>query len=186
MWSISNEPRSGQSGADSYFNEIVTYTKQLDPSRPITASITTDQDQDQAAKYLDIVSFNRFNAWNSNTGRLDMITNNVVKEARQWHEVKIFIVPLTEEIVMRNIVAQRHSKPVIMSEYGAETLHGLHLSPAFVFSEEFQVKLMSKHFEAFDKLRREGFFIGEFIYNYADFNTAQSESHIRKQNIARI
>lgn len=68
-----------------------------------------------------------------------------------------------------------HSKPVIMSEYGAETVQGLHLLPAFVFSEEFQTKLLSKHFEAFDKLRREDFFIGEFVYSYADFNAAQSE-----------
>lgn len=89
MWSISNEPRSGQTGADDYFNEVTSYARQLDPSRPITASITTNQDQDQLAKYLDIVSFNRFNAWNSNTGRLDMIVNNVVNEARQWHEVKL-------------------------------------------------------------------------------------------------
>lgn len=63
-----------------------------------------------------------------------------------------------------------------MSEYGAETLEGLHLLPAYVFSEEFQIKLMSKHFEAFDKLRNLGFFIGEFVYNYADFSTAQSKS----------
>lgn len=89
MWSISNEPRSGQTGADDYFNDLITYAKQLDPSRPITASITTNQDQDQLAKYLDVVSFNRFNAWNSNTGRLDTIINNVINEARQWHEVKL-------------------------------------------------------------------------------------------------
>ncbi len=63
-----------------------------------------------------------------------------------------------------------------MSEYGAETVEGLHLSPAFVFSEEFQTKLLSQHFKAFDTLRNEGFFIGEFVYNFADFNTAQSES----------
>lgn len=62
-----------------------------------------------------------------------------------------------------------------MSGYGAETLEGLHLSPAFVFSEEFQMRLLSKHFEAFDRLRSEDFFIGEFVYNYADHNTAQSE-----------
>lgn len=62
-----------------------------------------------------------------------------------------------------------------MSEYGAETVAGLHLSPTFVFSEEFQTKVLSKHFEAFDKLRSEGFFIGEFVYSFADFNTAQRE-----------
>jgi len=158
MWSIANEPRSGQTDADAYFNDVTTYTRQLDPTRPITASITTNQDQDQAAKYLDVVSFNRFNAWNSNTGRLDMITNNVVNEARQWHE--------------------RNSKPVIMSAYGSETLKGLHLSPAFVFSEEFQLKLMSNHFKAFDELRKEGFFIGEFVYNYADFSTSQNINRV--------
>ncbi len=89
MWSISNEPKSGQTGADDYFNDVTTYTRQLDPSRPITASITTNQEPDQLAKYLDVVSFNRFNAWNSNTGHLDMIIGNVVNEARQWHEVRI-------------------------------------------------------------------------------------------------
>lgn len=89
MWSISNEPKSGQLGANDYFEDITSYTRQLDPSRPITASITTNRDQDQLAKYLDVISFNRYNAWNSNTGRLDTIVSNVVNEARQWHEVML-------------------------------------------------------------------------------------------------
>lgn len=87
MWSIANEPKSGQSNADSYFKEVVGYMRELDASRPITASIDVSYEQDQAAKYLDIISFNRFNAWNSNTGRLDTITSNVVNEAKAWHEV---------------------------------------------------------------------------------------------------
>jgi hypothetical protein len=33
---------------------------------------------------------------------------------------------------------------------------------------------MSKHFKAFDQLKAQGFFIGEFIWNFADFKTAQS------------
>lgn len=33
---------------------------------------------------------------------------------------------------------------------------------------------MSKHFKAFDALRDMGFFIGEFIWNFADFKTEQS------------
>lgn len=47
--------------------------------------------------------------------------------------------------------------------------------PAYVWSEEFQSQQFSKHFEAFDKLRNEGFFIGEFVWNFADFKTAQSK-----------
>ncbi|KAJ6627037.1 Beta-glucuronidase [Pseudolycoriella hygida] len=153
MWSIANEPRSEASNADWYFSEVARYTKQLDPSRPITASIDRSLDRDKSANHLDIVSFNRYNAWYSNAGRLDMITNNVVNEARRWHE--------------------KFTKPVIMSEYGGDTLEGLHLLPAFIWTEEFQMELFSRHFEAFDILRNEGFFIGEFVWNFADFQTKQ-------------
>lgn len=87
MWSIANEPRTQQVNADQYFGEVARYTKQLDPSRPITASIAVNLNQDQAAKHLDIISFNRYNAWYSNTGRLDMVTSYVYNEATAWHEV---------------------------------------------------------------------------------------------------
>jgi beta-glucuronidase len=88
MWSIANEPRTHQVNADSYFREVARYTKSLDSTRPITASIAVDNKQDEAAQYLDIISFNRYNAWYSNTGRLDMVTSYVIKEASSWHEVK--------------------------------------------------------------------------------------------------
>ncbi|XP_037025172.1 beta-glucuronidase-like [Bradysia coprophila] len=153
MWSIANEPRSEADNADWYFSEIASHTKRLDPTRPITASIDRSLERDKSATYLDVISFNRYNAWYSNPGRLDTITNNVVNEARRWHE--------------------KHSKPLMVSEYGGDTLEGLHLLPAFIWTEEFQMELFSKHFEAFDKLRNEGFFIGEFVWNFADFQTKQ-------------
>lgn len=58
-------------------------------------------------KHLDFISFNRYNGWYSNPGRLDMITQNVIEEATEWHE--------------------KHNKPVLISEYGADTMIGLHL-----------------------------------------------------------
>lgn len=62
-----------------------------------------------------------------------------------------------------------------MQEYGADTLEGLHLLPAAVWSEEYQIQLFQRFYEAFDKLRNEGFFIGEFVWNFADFKTFQSK-----------
>jgi len=47
--------------------------------------------------------------------------------------------------------------------------------PDYVWSEEYQVEIMARHFEAFDKLRTQGFFVGEMIWNFADFKTAQSK-----------
>lgn len=61
-----------------------------------------------------------------------------------------------------------------MSEYGADTMPGLHELPEYIWSEEYQKEVLSRHFEAFDQLRNEGFFIGEFIWNFADFRTAQT------------
>lgn len=47
--------------------------------------------------------------------------------------------------------------------------------PEYIWSEEYQKNVLSRHFVAFDQLRNEGFFIGEFIWNFADFRTAQSK-----------
>ena len=55
---------------------------------------------------MDIISFNRYNGWYSNPGKLSMITNRVVEEASAWN--------------------RKYNKPVLMSEYGADTVEGLH------------------------------------------------------------
>lgn len=55
---------------------------------------------------MDIVSFNRYNAWYTNEGNVDVITDKVVNEATAWHN--------------------KFNKPVIMQEYGGDTLEGLH------------------------------------------------------------
>lgn len=56
---------------------------------------------------MDILSFNRYNGWYSNPGKINMITNRVVDEAIAWNT--------------------KYHKPVLMSEYGADTVEGLHL-----------------------------------------------------------
>ncbi|MPC12549.1 Beta-glucuronidase [Portunus trituberculatus] len=50
--------------------------------------------------------------------------------------------------------------------------------PAFTWSEEYQVELMLQNFEAFDKLRSQGFFVGEMIWNFADFATPQGSKRV--------
>ncbi|KAL7635567.1 UNVERIFIED_CONTAM: hypothetical protein RMT77_014636 [Armadillidium vulgare] len=60
-----------------------------------------------------------------------------------------------------------------MSEYGAGSLSGIHIGPSFTWSEEYQVSLMHENFKAFDTLREMGFFLGEMIWNFADFATPQ-------------
>uniref|UniRef100_A0A1B0DE01 Glycoside hydrolase family 2 catalytic domain-containing protein n=1 Tax=Phlebotomus papatasi TaxID=29031 RepID=A0A1B0DE01_PHLPP len=158
MWSIANEPRTADLMADGYFGQVAKFTRMLDPTRPVSAAIAVPLTNDRAARHMDILMFNRYNGWYSNPGELNMITSRVVEEATAWH--------------------MKHQKPVLMSEYGADTVEGLHLLPPFVWTEDYQVELFSRHFKAFDILRSRGFFIGEFIWNFADFKTAQTVTRV--------
>ncbi|XP_055625707.1 beta-glucuronidase isoform X2 [Toxorhynchites rutilus septentrionalis] len=158
MWSIANEPRTALQAADAYFEAVAEYTRQLDPARPVTAAIAVGVNEDKAAKHLDIISFNRYNGWYQNAGKLNMITNRVVEEAQAWNA--------------------KHNKPVLMSEYGADTMEGLHTLPAYIWSEDYQSQVFSRHFRAFDLLRQQKFFIGEFVWNFADFKTAQTYTRV--------
>ncbi|XP_060522548.1 beta-glucuronidase [Cylas formicarius] len=153
MWSAANEPRTQYPNAREYFRRVIEHIKGLDSTRPTTIVEAQNVMVVQSSEFVDIIGFNRYNGWYHDEGNLDVITQNIVKEATLWHK--------------------KFNKPVIMQEYGGDTLEGLHFVPDYIWSEEYQVGLLSKHFEAFDILRKEGFFIGEFIWNFADFKTAQ-------------
>ena len=66
--------------------------------------------------------------------------------------------------------ADQH-KPVMMSEYGADTLAGLHTAGAEMFSEEFQVEFYRRLDAEFDK---RPWFVGEFVWNFADYDGVRS------------
>ncbi|RMX53791.1 hypothetical protein pdam_00000376 [Pocillopora damicornis] len=59
-----------------------------------------------------------------------------------------------------------HSKPVVQAEYGADTVAGMHV-----------VESLLQYFPVFDELRKE-FFIGEMIWNFADFMTQQGTTRV--------
>ena len=61
----------------------------------------------------------------------------------------------------------------MVSEYGAGTIAGLHEDPPVMFTEDYQTELLMAYFPVFDEYRKK-FFIGELIWNYADFMIQQS------------
>lgn len=48
-------------------------------------------------------------------------------------------------------------------------------APSSMWTEDYQVVTLKEHFKAFDSLYKEGFLIGEMIWNFADFATPQGE-----------
>ncbi|KAL3284925.1 hypothetical protein HHI36_019057 [Cryptolaemus montrouzieri] len=158
MWSAANEPRTQYPAAKPYFEAVINHIKELDSTRPTTIVEAQAYTATDSSLFVDIVSFNRYNGWYINEGNMDAITSAVISEATNWNK--------------------KFQKPVIIQEYGGDTLEGLHFLPDYIWSEEYQVDLMSEHFKAFDSLREQGFFIGEFIWNFADFKTAQTYTRV--------
>ncbi|CAL8111717.1 unnamed protein product [Orchesella dallaii] len=155
MWSVANEPRTEDPNSENYFREIFQHTRSLDASRPITIVLDSNYATDHAAQFTDILSLNRYHAWYQDQGELEMIGTALTAEAQHWMDT--------------------FKKPMIVTEYGADTIAGLHTSPSWLFTEEFQEEYMREHFKVFDNLRTNSSvtFIGEMIWNFADFMTKQ-------------
>ncbi|XP_063225193.1 beta-glucuronidase-like isoform X1 [Bacillus rossius redtenbacheri] len=159
MWSLSNEASTQQQAAGPHYKEVANFTRSLDASRPIAFVTNQQYDKDQAAEFVDIIGLNRYSAWYYDTGRVELIVRQVVSDFSEWHN-------------------RFSNKFIFISEYGADAISGLHTLPSFVWTEDYQVELLQRHFQAFDKLRQEDFFIGEMIWNFADFATRQDTTRV--------
>ncbi len=107
MWSIANEPQSNDKAALDYFKKVADHARSLDKTRPITAATMVGSGNDQMSASLDVLMVNRYYGWYSDTGYSQVIQKMVVKDFDSWF--------------------QSHKKPIMISEYGADTLPGLHM-----------------------------------------------------------
>ena len=70
MWSVANEPDSEAAGAATYFKHLITQTKALDPSRPVSFASFKSSERDVAAQYADLIMLNKYHGWYTSTGQL--------------------------------------------------------------------------------------------------------------------
>ncbi len=161
-WSIANEPgiwgeaEAVSEKAHRYWREIYDHTKALDPSRPITLPTCAKwKDADPGYQYCDFISVNRYWGWYEIPGDLEKAGAVLKTELEALH--------------------QKYGKPVMVTEFGADTVEGLHATWPQLFTEEYQVLLLEKYFEVIGSLP---FVIGEHIWNFADFRTAQHHRRV--------
>lgn len=62
-------------------------------------------------------------------------------------------------------------RPIIITEYGADTLAGLHSIYHEMWSEEFQNQFLEMYHRVFDRVSA---VVGEHVWNFADFATSQN------------
>lgn len=148
MWSVANEPKTDEPGAEAYFGELVPYMKSLDSTRPVTVVINSDVKKDLVGQFLDVVCVNRYFGWYDHTGQLDSIYPVMKKDLNAWWE--------------------RYHRPIMVTEFGADTVNGIHKLPEVMFTEEFQIRYIQENERAIDEC---DFIVGEHLWAFADFMT---------------
>ncbi|RCW74879.1 beta-glucuronidase [Saliterribacillus persicus] len=154
MWSVANEPASEEDGAYEYFKPLVELTKELDPqSRPVTivTHLMSTPKTDKIAELIDVLALNRYYGWYVQSGDMELAKVKMREEFDGWKK-------------------RCPNKPIMMTEYGADTVSGLHDIDAVMFTEEFQTEFYKAYHDVFDEY---DFFVGEQVWNFADFQTSQ-------------
>lgn len=154
MWSIANEPASEEEGAYEYFKPLVDLAKEIDPQkRPVTivTHLGSTPDICKVAELVDVLALNRYYGWYVQGGDLEVAKIKLREEFNGWQK-------------------RCPGKPIIMTEYGADTVAGLHDVDPVMFTEEYQVEYLRANHEVFDEFDN---FVGEQVWNFADFNTSQ-------------
>jgi len=151
-WSIANEPDTAEPTAREYFAPLVAAVRELDPGRPVTFAnvATAPPGADVVADLFDLICVNRYYGWYAETGDLAAAERELEAELRAW---------------------ARRGKPIVVTEFGADALAGLHALPPVMWSEEYQAALIEMSARVFQRIPE---VIGEHVWNFADFSTAQA------------
>ena len=159
IWSLGNEPSTDEypQKAYDYWYPLYELMHRTDPqNRPVTlVGCQNKYERDLIIPAMDIVFFNRYYGWYNLSGDLETARYALSMELDWWEE---------------NV-----KKPVVLSEYGADCVAGLHGAVAEMFTEEYQVEFYRMVSSCLDE--RE-FVVGELPWNFADFSTCQGPMRV--------
>src|SRR5438067_8747627 len=108
-------------------------------------------DKNTVSDLVDVLALNLYNGWNAYGGQLERAKAHLRGELTGWNRVQ-------------------PDKPIMFTEYGADTIAGCHDTTPAMFSEEYQVACLQANHEVVDEFPN---FIGEQVWNFADFQTSQ-------------
>ena len=157
VWALGNEPNlAGESEyhdgrGKKYWKEIFDYARSLDSTRPFTVpNCPRAGKEDPVFLFSDFISINRYYGWYENPGQIELGVKRMEEEM--------------------DYLVEKYKKPIFISEFGTDTMPGLHSTEPTMFTEEYQ----SEFIKAYCKLiESKNYTIGEHIWNFADFRTPQ-------------
>lgn len=154
-WSLLNEPETTDEAAVPYFAKVFETARALDPQkRPRTFAMVMNSlpENCKCYQFSDFLSLNRYYGWYLLGGyELSDAEDAFRKELDAW-------------------ALKDMNKPLIFTEYGADTNAMEHKLPSVMWSQEYQIEYLEMCHRVFDSY---DFISGELVWNFADFQTTE-------------
>lgn len=156
MLSVANETATYEDASRPYYKEVIDHARSL-TDLPITlAESTKSFEGSRVADMLDIICVNRYYGWYDEPAELDAIETLCRDDLDKYYA--------------------KFRKPMILTEFGADTIEGFHSLQGEMFSEEFQTELLAETCRVLDTLP---YIVGEQVWNFADFKTREGVMRVR-------
>jgi beta-glucuronidase len=102
-------------------------------------------------EFVDVLCMNRYYGWYSQSGQIAAGVEALEAELDATHA--------------------KFGKPILVTEFGADTLPGWHAEPSEMFSEEYQAEFLTAYIEL---MNRKPYIAGQHVWNLCDFKTSQA------------
>ena len=177
MWCVANEPMPVGFGVGSvgekfvspseaigkeFLDTLAARARALDPTRLVTV-VTVMGGPTSWMEQSDVVCMNRYWGWYTLGGELEKARAKLAEELDE--------------------VWQQFKRPIIMTEFGADTLAGMHGHPTVMWTEEYQADFIRMHLET---AAARPFVAGMHVWNFADFAAVQSIARVGGLNMKGI
>ncbi len=178
MWCVANEPLPARlniagigakvdestedpsvSRGKVFLDTLLDQARKLDPTRPVTLVGVAGGPLEWLAE-CDVICLNRYWGWYVDGGELAQGLTHLEQELDATWEA--------------------FHKPIILTEFGADTVAGMHGQPSVMWTEEYQADLIRGYFEV---AARKDFVAGLQVWNFADFAAVQSPMRVRGLNL---
>ncbi|GIV76929.1 MAG: beta-glucuronidase [Litorilinea sp.] len=165
MWCVANEPMPARFGlaaleqntpdpaegvGKEFLETLLARARALDPTRPVTIATIMGGPRSWMEQ-CDVIAMNRYWGWYRYGGELDKARDSLAQELDEvWTQWR---------------------RPIILTEFGADTLAGHHGHPPLMWTEEYQAELIRMYLEV---AAERDFVAGMQVWNFADFAAVQS------------
>lgn len=173
IWSVANEPmlpknlpeadeQAAEANGKKFLNRLIHHAHELDPTR-LTTFAALHGSPASWLEHCDILCINRYWGWYVWAGELEPALSAFAEELDSlW---------------------QTWGKPIVVAEFGADALAGMHGHPSLMWTEEYQAEFIKGHLSV---AAQKAYIAGMHVWNFADFAAVQSVMRVGGFNMKGV